>query len=704
MLRVDLTLPQEVTITFHGVLSPQQKSSLRLLIDQTSLEALTLIKEHTTGEQSQYVFRKATALTLGHDYHLVLEGLGTFPVHMHKALSFADFDETYTYQGDDLGAVYASDHTTFKLWAPLASQVLLLTYEPNQTLISITKMTRQAQGVYETTILGDCQGMLYRYQVTNSGLTQLALDPYAKGSSRNSEYSVVINFQALTQPMFDEALPPFKDYQTAIIYEAHIRDLSSDRHANIPHAGSFLGAITPNLKSSKGSPIGFDYLTQTGITHLQILPVNDYRSVNEFDLPNQYNWGYDPYQFFALEGGYASQLDDPTSRIRDFQTFVSKFHQQGIRINVDVVFNHVYDVQHSVFEKVVPGYYFRTLPNGQLSNGSFCGNDFASEKPMVRKLIIDAAVFWVKTYHIDGFRFDLMGILDLTTLTLLKDAVRNINPDFMLYGEGWDMPTHLPKAVKGITENAHLLKDFAFFNDAFRNVIKGGNFPENLAEQGYATGNVSLAPHLPSLMLGSSNPQHGIYKVPFAYQSINYVQCHDNHTYYDKLVVSNAKEGEAFWFRRIIFTNALILLASGIPFFHAGQELGNTKGGDHNSFQSGDKVNQFNYQLIDDRPQLVTAFKDLIDIRQWLLSRNHGQPWQASQLTFTAMEHGAWMVTYHLEEVITVLLNPSLHQIQLPASLIEGKYTYRFDGEKQSSLPFNLTHLPPIRCLILTQR
>jgi pullulanase len=697
--------PHTVELLSTKTLSTSQLESLRLQVHPTLLEPLTLAHESHHHGTASYFLRRTTPLTLGEAYVLVLEGYLPTPVNMTAALSFPDFDAEYHYQGDDLGSVYQPEATTFKVWAPLASAVVLLTYDSQGQLTSMIPMQRQNQGVYQTTIQGDCDRLHYRYQVTNHGLIQITLDPYGKGSSRNSEFSVVINFAALKRTFVDQALPPIKDYQQAIIYEAHVRDLSSDPNTTIPFKGTFLGAIQSGHRSQEGRPIGFDYVCQTGITHLQLLPVNDYRTVNEYAIASTYNWGYDPYQYFALEGSYASNPDDPYSRIQDFMALVSAFHQQGIRINIDVVFNHVYDYQHSVFEKVVPGYYFRTLPDGKMSNGSFCGNDLATEKPMVRKLIVDACKFWVETYHLDGFRFDLMGIIDITTLTKIKEVVRTLNPSFMLYGEGWDMPTHLPREQKGITEHAGILKDFAFFNDAFRNIMKGGNFPENLHEQGYATGNSHLAMHLPALMLGSSLPSLGIHKVNHPSQSINYVQCHDNHTFYDKLRVSNAHEGDAFIFRRIMFANALILFANGIPFFHQAQELGGSKEGDHNSYRAGDRINQFDYRLVDARPGLSQGFTDLIALRKTFLAANDGDPWQPNQVHFTALSHGAYLIDYQLKHAsFLVAFNPSLHQIQWPPSMDLADYLLQFDGDVKRTLPITLTHLPPIRCLVLKQK
>jgi pullulanase len=692
------TQSQLVTFTVSQPLSPSQIHSIKLNIQDRILENLSYQHDQKIDGGFVYTFQTNQPLELGLAYFLVIEGIGSLPINVSAALAFENFDRDYTYEGNDLGYRYLANATTFKVWAPLASDVTLIFFDKHQPT-SKFPMVRHPKGVYAVTVPGNLHGKQYRYGITNSGIYHEVIDLYGPGLSRNSEYSVVIDFASLTMPMHDDSLPTFSDYRDAIIYEAHVRDLTRDPLIKAQYPGTFLAAATPELKTEKGQAAGFDYITSLGITHLQLLPVTDYRSVNEFAINESYNWGYDPYHYFALEGSFASNPDDPTSRIKDFMTLVSRYHQRGIRINIDVVYNHVYDYQHSPFEKVVPGYYFRKLPNGQMSNGSFCGNDLASEKPMVHHLIVEAATFVVKTYHLDGFRFDLMGILDLKTLYAIEESVKSINPHFMFYGEGWNMPTHLPQELKGITEHSHVLPSFAFFNDTFRNTIKGGNSDHDAAYPGYATGLANSDGNLPYLLLGSSDPSFGQPKVHQSHQSINYVECHDNNTFYDKLLVCQPHEATTFHYRRIIFATSLILLADGIPFFHMAQEVAGSKQGDHNSFQSGDKVNQFRYQWVEERSWMVQAFKDLISLRKALRKLGNGS-WSKNNLRFQTLDHGAWQVTYQFEQKqYIVFFNPSLHQIQLPAEVLHK--TVVFDGEKIINGPLSFSHLPPIRCLIL---
>lgn len=691
----------DVIYTSSQTLSSSQIQSIKLIVNSRELLPLTFIKEEKTTGFYTYQFRFKDPFTLGHSYGLVIEHIGTIPIHVDALMQADTFDKEFDASKEHLGYRYQKDKTLFQVWAPIASMVDLIFYDVNGHKIQVYSMKRKANGVYHVEVKGNHDGQHYRYGIVNHGQYQESIDPYSFGLSQNSVDSVVINLEDLKIPMNDASLPKLKDYQDAIIYEAHVRDLSSDTSISFTHPRTFLGAIEKNKKTKLKHAVGFDYLTSLGITHLQLLPVTDYRSVNEFNVAQSYNWGYDPYHYFSLEGSFASTPKDPRSRIQDFMKLVSQFHQAGIRINIDVVYNHVYDYQHSPFEKIVPGYYFRKHPNGQMSNGSYCGNDLATEKPMVRHLIVQAATFTVSTYHVDGFRFDLMGIIDRETLYQIQHKVRKIKPDFMLYGEGWNMPTYLPQEQKGITENSHLLPDFAFFNDLFRNTLKGGNNDHDLNVPGFATGNLDAGQNLPSLLLGSYLTHLGPTKVSHPSQSINYVECHDNNTFFDKLMGCQANEGEMFHLRRIIFANSLILFSNGIPFFHMAQEVGGSKNGDHNSFQSGDKVNQFEYRLLDERPWMVKAFQDLIQLRK-MFRGLAPKGWDESNLTFHRLSHGAISVHYHLgKEHFVLIWNPSLHQIMMPTDL--QNLTLIFDGESQVKQPLNLSHIPPLRFLMLKQ-
>lgn len=697
--KVRLVSPNTLVLKTSKLLSPQQLQHINLLIDHLHLERLKLDSQTNGDEFYEYTLFYPKGFPLGHAYMVVIEGFEVIPVNMKEALHFSNFHQEYTYAKDDLGYVYTTQLTTFKLWAPLASEVKLIFYSPERKITAIYAMDRIENGVYRFHYQGNCANQWYRFAVVNHGIYQEVIDPYGKGLSRNSEFSVVVDFDSLKIPMHDDRLPPFKHYQDAIVYEAHVRDLSSDHSIPFQYPGTFLGAIQPNLKTPKGYPVGFDYLTNLGITHLQLLPINDYRSVNEFDILHQYNWGYDPYHYFCLEGSYASQPDDPLSRIRDFLQLVSHYHHRGIRINIDVVFNHIYDYQHSIFEKIVPGYYFRKNNDGTMSNGSFCGNDLATDLPMVRHLIVQAATFMVKTYHLDGFRFDLMGIIDRITLNEIELEIKRINPAFMFYGEGWNMPTNLPMEAKGITENSYSLPAFAFFNDLFRNTIKGGNSEHDVMHPGFATGTTHASGLIPHLLLGSAYDHLGERKVHWSHQSINYVECHDNNTFFDKLNAVLPHEDIQLKFKRILLASFLIIISEGIPFFHMAQEVGGTKLGQHNSFQAGDEVNQFKYSLLDEREWLVHAHLDLLKLRK-KLRENQPHAWNHEYVQFKPLDHGAYLVIQQGKETYYHLFNPSRQTIPLPDEVKHKKLV--FDGKKLVSTLMLPLFIDSLSCLVMT--
>jgi pullulanase len=689
---------EDIEVIVSTPLRHDDLGSTRLRIDHHHLESLNFIQSTPYQTLTKLSFKTKKPLILGRSYEVIIESFGASPIDVSQAIYFPNFDETYTYHGDDLGFTYTPSKTTFKLWAPLASHVNLTLYDQRGERLYY-EMKRQAFGVYEVSINGNYDGVFYRYEVTNNGVTVQTIDPYGKGSSRNSEYSVVINFDALKRPMYDEALPPMAHSSEAIIYETHVRDLTSDLGTNVVHKGRFLGMVEQGKTYHGTIPVGFDYIKALGITHLQLLPVQDYKSVDEFNVAYSYNWGYDPYQYFSLEGSFASDLDDPYSRIRDFLTLVATYHQIGIRINIDVVYNHVYEFQYSVFEKVVPGYYFRKQTDGTMSNGSFCGNDLSTTRPMVRKLIVDSCRFLVSTYHLDGFRFDLMGIIDMETMHQIKDAVMEINPSFMFYGEGWDMPTALDPSHKSRTENSEHLPYVSFFNDLFRNLIKGGNFEGDILDKGFVFGHHLDDRMLAFLFSGSANGQFHVPKVKHPYQSINYVECHDNGTFYDKLIRIFPHIATATVSRYVRLINAMVMFAQGIPFFHMGQEVAGTKQGHHNSYNAGDAYNQMQYAWVEQYPELITSFAALTTIRKTftILQSPYHQP------AFSYHRHQPYLfeIRYAGDPSLHIYFNTASFPIHLP---LESPSTLIYDGVQLINSFNTLTMIEPLSCIVLTQK
>ena len=551
-------------------------------------------------------FRLDAPLALGHSYFFNMPQYGTIPVEVSEATSFPGFDEQYSYDGDDLGATYSKKATTFAIWAPLSSNAALYLRHKSTDHFTVYTMKRCEKGVYRITVPGDYKNAEYHYSVTNSEMRVRITDPYAKGSTQNGRESVVVDFDSLKVDFKRECLPVMESYADAIIYEGHVRDLTIHPGSNIVHKGTFLGLSETGRKTNAGHPAGIDYIASLGVTHVQLLPIYDYGSVDETNPMSGYNWGYDPVQYFVPEGSYASKLSDPLSRIKDCKQMVASFHKKGIRVVMDVVYNHVYEYQASVFERAVPNYYFRHKSNGKMANTSGCGDDLASERPMVRKMIVDACRHWIDEYGIDGFRFDLMGIIDCETLNQIADYALSKNPSFILYGEGWNMGGEV-KVPLGHMDNHKLLPRFAFFNDFYRETVK------NL----YA-GDRGAVNNAKNVLIGSCTDFYVGPKFSDACQSINYVECHDNGTYFDVLSSRRGDLDEEVRLKTVLGATSSVLFSLGIPLLHAGQEIASTKFGADNTYNMGDRYNQLDYDILDRRWWMVEKVKEAIALRRKL--------------------------------------------------------------------------------------
>lgn len=583
-----------------------------LLKDDISYEKLNLVRQNSLHGIAFFEFSLPKKIELGHKYNVIIPNFGSVSLDVNDLSMLEEFDEMYFYNGNDLGATYSNKMTKFAVWAPLASRVVLKYILNNETVL--VEMVRTDKGVYRATIKKDLDGANYVYLVTNSGDTNTCFDPYGHSSFINGLSSAVINPSKTKFNMYDNRLPKMLSYCDSIIYEGHVRDLTISPDTNIVNKGLFLGLCEENRKTKCGNPAGLDYIKFLGVTHLQLLPVLDYVTVDENKPFDSYNWGYDPQQYFTLDGSYSTNPNDPYARINEFKALVSTYHKNGIRINLDVVYNHVYAYQFSLYERLVPNYFFRRKENGKMSDCSGCGNDLATEKRMVRKLIVDSCTFLVKEYHIDGLRFDLMGLIDVDTLKEIEENVFKVKKDFMLYGEGWNM-TRLPNHLMGNMDNSASLKKFGFFNDRFREIVKGGG-GYKIYERGYGLNNYDFREGFKFAYCGCSLN----YVFPKLFispsQSVNYIECHDNETLYDKLLVSMDEENLNQRLKRINFLNSVTMFSFGIPFFHAGQEIGMTKHKKDNTYKDNSGVNTFSYDMLDKRFYMAKYFSDLAKTRK----------------------------------------------------------------------------------------
>jgi len=478
-------------------------------------------------------------------------------------------------------------------------------------------MNSDVKGTWVTTIKGDLNATIYNYRVIVGGVEREAVDPYARATTINGIHGVVVDLAKTDPKSWTSAKPSFSGKSTdAVIYELHIRDLSMDSSSNIPaaHKGKYLALTDMKTTTSKGAPTGVNAIKDLGVTHVELLPVFDFASVDESS--STFNWGYDPQNYNVPEGSYSTNPSNPQTRITELKSAVQAFHDDKLRVMMDVVYNHVYNASDFSEEKIVPGYFFRTNADGTLANASGVGNDVASQRPMVRKFIVDSVKYWASQYHFDGFRFDLMGLLDITTMQEIRKALDKVDPTILIIGEGWDMGT-LAASDRANQKNIASLKGIAAFNDELRDGIKGSVFDST--DQGYATGKVSQIDHVKVGIVGNiaySNAIEGRWTTKDPTQSVNYVESHDNLTLFDKLTASVKAASPAKIESLDRLSASIAFLAQGVPFMQAGQEFLRSKNGDSNSYKSEDSINSLKWDLRAKNSTTVNYYKGLIALRR----------------------------------------------------------------------------------------
>jgi pullulanase len=592
-----------------------------------------------------------------------------------------EFDETFFYDGEDLGCRYTPDEARFVLWAPTASHAEVVLYESwNAPSGHTVPMVREDKGVWNVTVPGDWSGRFYTYKAKISGQWNEAVDPYATAVSVNGMRGAIIDMTEANPERWTEDKPSFSHPLDAVIYEVHIRDLTIHPESGIRLKGKYLGACETGAKGPEGIPTGLDHIRSLGVTHVQLLPFYDYstESVEETKPDERYNWGYDPEHYNAPEGSYSTDPYDPAVRIRELKTLIQACHDQGLRVIMDVVYNHVYDGYRIHFTKLVPGYYLRYKSDGSLSNGSGCGNDTATERPMMRKFIVESVLHWAREYHLDGFRFDLMGLMDITTLNEIRRRLDELDPTLIMIGEGWVMPTELAASKRADQANAYHLPGIGQFNDNLRDALKGSTFAEQA--KGFAGGEHGFEQDVRRGIAGAiaySGQQKGFALEPV--QSVAYVEAHDNHTLWDKLCLTNGNEEAAVIKRRHMLASAVALTSQGIAFVHAGQEFMRTKEGDHNSYKSPDRINRMDWGRCALEQDGVEYLRRLIRLRRAHPAfrirtaeeiRRHlvFEPAPAGCVAFTLRNHANGDSCEHLFVIHNANLNPVELHIPLPGS------------------------------------
>lgn len=540
------------------------------------------------------------------------------------------YDQYPVYTGSDLGLTANAQGFSFKVWTPAAESVRLLLYDQPMggAPLQVILLDKTKQGVWGTQVGKTLKNKYYTIQVKIEGnWLDETPDPYAKVVGTNGLRGMVADL-ADTNPKGweNDRRPAQKAFTDIILYELHVRDLSSNPNAGIQNKGKFLGLTELGTRSPEGLSTGLSHLKELGITHVHLLPSFDFRSLDESlpYAPERYNWGYDPENYNAPEGSYSTNPADGKVRVREFKQLVQALHAQGIRVVMDVVYNHTGTTEKSVFNRTAPGYYYRHTADGKWSNASACGNETASERPMMRQYMVESMLYWAKEYHIDGFRVDLMGIHDIETMNQVSQTLHQLDPTIFVYGEGWTAGSSpLPDAQRALKANTLHLDRVAAFSDDFRDALKGSVFEHK--DRGFVSGKPGMEESIKfGIVASTQHPQvnYGAVnysKAPWAkepYQTITYAECHDNHTLWDRLSLSRPDASEADRVRMHRLTVAMILTAQGVSFLHAGIELLRTKQGVENSFESPDAINHMDWSRKKQYQGAYEYIRQLIALRK----------------------------------------------------------------------------------------
>lgn len=589
---------------------------------------------------------------------------------------------------------YAPEATQFTLWAPTADEVRLMLYEAGEGghAYETVSMERAEEGTWKTKVEKDLKGKFYTFNVKIDGKWQGDTPGInAKAVGVNGKRAAIIDLRE-TDPegWAEDKRPPLASPADIIIYEVHHRDFSVHPSSGIEHKGKFLAMTETGTKNPGGMATGIDHLKELGVTHVHILPSYDYASVDETRLDeNKYNWGYDPLNYNVPEGSYSTDPYRPEVRIREFKQMVQALHKAGIRVVLDVVYNHTFNTAESNFERTVPGYFYRQKPDGTLADGSACGNETASNRPMMRKYMIESVLYWINEYHIDGFRFDLMGIHDIETMNEIRKAASAVDPTIFIYGEGWAASApQMPEDSLAMKANTYKMPGIAAFSDEMRDALRG---PFNNNEQGaFLAGLPGGEESIKFGIAGAvkhpqiNNDSVNYSKVPWAgqpTQMISYVSCHDDMCLVDRLKASVPGITPEELVRLDKLAQTAVFTSQGVPFIYAGEEVLRDKKGVHNSYQSPDSINAIDWDRKTLNADAFAYYKGLIQLR-----RNHpafrlgDAELVRKHLEFLPVE-GTNLVAYRLKDHaggdtwkdIIVVLNARREVASL--SVPEGKYT-----------------------------
>lgn len=680
-----------IVATFTGKL----EEDLNNYFTVTGPSGTVAIEKVEAASDTEYHVVLAEEINPSKSYKITCDG-SEYNVVMPILFSTPKFEEEYTYTGNDLGATYTKEKTSFRVWAPTADSVTLNLYTGGTAgvsdLIEQIEMKKDVKGTWIAEKSGDLNGTYYTYRVEVGGKINEACDPYARTTGLNGNRAMVIDLSSTNPDGWDTDSDPNagKNFNDAVIYELHVRDLSTSADSGITNKGKFLGLTETGTKSPSGIATGLDHIKELGVTHVHLLPIYDFGSVDEGNVyAEQFNWGYDPVNYNVPEGSYSTDPAHGEVRVKEMKQMVKSLHTNGISVIMDVVYNHVQNAGDFCFNKIVPMYFTRITEDGAYSNGSGCGNDTASERSMVKKYIVDSVKYWADEYHIDGFRFDLVGLLDTETVNEIVKEVHKDHPNVVFYGEGWTMNTEVTKPgyTMATQVNSTQTPDFAYFSDTIRDLLKGSVFDHGI---GYVSGAQGLEAKLEKCFMGLSPDW-----CTTPAQTVNYASCHDNMTLIDRIAVSTPDESRENQIKMNNLSAAIYMTAEGIPFMQAGEEMLRTKvkadgSFDHNSYNSGDKINQLIWENLanDEYKQVYEYYKGLIAFR-----KAHG----ALRLTNAADVRSnvvpaqglpSNVVAFHINggvngetaDALYVIFNANKDAVEL--TLPEGKWNVYIDGEK----------------------
>lgn len=653
--------------------------------------------ETTPSNYNKYTLELRDPIVIGNEYRVVHQHARAAILQYSGIVKTAQFDEQFAYDGKDLGCTYDKAQSAFALWAPTAYKVKieLCKHGVRRTY----EMQRSDRGVWRLSLLENLENATYVYFVRVNGQWNQTIDPYGNACVENSRRSAVIDPSKIR--VKDFPLPDMKTACDAILYEASVRDFTMQSNIGVTLPGKFRSFVEETDRT-KELMTGFTYLKSLGITHVQLMPVLDFGSVNELYPSLHYNWGYDPVQYRCLEGSFSLDPTSPYERMFEFVRLVEECHQAGLRVNLDVVFNHVYDKEESAFEKCVPNYYFQMNGNGDFSNGTYCGNDIDTKREMCASYLLDTCEWLVKTYHIDGFRFDLMGILDLGLMNRIYQVCSGLNPEFMVYGEGWDMPSFLDYRERASIRNNAQMPYIAHFSDRFRDVVKGRTDMNEVNVKGYCTGATYLIETMKNCLCASCNDLGVERMFQHPRNAVNYVECHDNMTSWDKVKECCKEDAHEVRLLRHQMMIAATLLAQGIPFLHSGQEFARTKHGKNNTYEECDEINKIDYIRRDHYQQIVESTKALIAIRK----AHEGFRYATSEevmahVSFDTIQQKALIYRIsNQHEQLLVFFNPTPESFHYD---LQDAYTLLYDRGPAEDIRMRMIDLAPYATMVFVK-